>query len=75
MRKMKLFGLALIGPALLSGCAKTIVVTADSLCKDWRHETVSKADVLTDKTASGIEGNNESRGNWGCARGKNEAKG
>jgi len=65
----------LISPALLAGCSKNIVVTAEELCKSWRHQTVSKADVLTDKTAAPIEGNNESRAEWGCAPGQNKAKG
>ncbi len=61
---------------LLSGCAKTgqLVVTADALCKDWRHKTVSKNDKLTDQTASNIEADNLSRPNWGCEYGQNRSK-
>jgi hypothetical protein len=61
--------------ALLQGCAKSIVVTADELCRSWRHQTVSKSDTLTDGTAATIEGNNKSRGEWGCEPGQNKAKG
>jgi hypothetical protein len=50
-------------------------VTADELCRDWRHQSVSKDDKLTDKTASGIEGSNDARANWGCRPGENVAKG
>lgn len=64
----------LSAPVLLSGCASYIVATADELCKDWRHKTVSKADVLTEKTASDLEGDNGARVNWGCKPGENAAK-
>lgn len=59
---------------LLSGCASAFVVTASELCKDWRHQSVSKEDKLTDKTASGLEGSNDARVNWGCKPGENAAK-
>lgn len=59
---------------LLSGCANQHVVTAEELCNDWRHQTVSKDDQITQKTASGILASNASRTNWGCKFGKNEAK-
>lgn len=65
----------LTAPVLLTGCSSTTVVTAEALCKDWRHQTVSKDDKLTDKTASQIEGSNKSRVVWGCAAGQNKAKG
>jgi hypothetical protein len=65
--------LALLVP--LSGCAKQIVVTADALCKSWKHQTVSKRDVLTQDTAAGIEGNNKARPEWGCEYGQDQAKG
>lgn len=74
MRRTALFLSMLISPVLLTGCAQSIVATADQLCKDWRHQTVSKDDRLTDKTASGLEGSNEARVNWGCAPGQNKAK-
>lgn len=68
---------ALLSLGLLTGCAGTglVVVTAENLCKDWQHQQISKKDVLTDPTASQIEANNKSRPAWGCAYGKNEAKG
>ena len=76
MRKsLKLITVTLAALALLQGCAKSIVVTAEELCRSWRHQTVSKADVLTDGTAATIEGNNHSRGEWGCQPGQNKAKG
>lgn len=74
MSKMKLCALALILPVPLSGCATGFVATAENLCKDWRHQTVSKDDKLTDKTASQVEASNESRVNWGFEAGKNKAK-
>jgi outer membrane biogenesis lipoprotein LolB len=68
-----LLGLASL--ALLSGCSRTLprVVTADELCQDWQHKTVSKNDKLTQDTAAGIEADNKRRPAWGCAYGKNEA--
>jgi hypothetical protein len=72
---LRLATLMLTSPVLLAGCSKNIVVTAEELCRSWRHQTVSKADALTDKTAATIEGNNESRVEWGCAPGQNKAKG
>lgn len=60
----------------LAGCASIpmVVINADSLCRSWRHQTVSKADKLTNATAAGIEGNNRSRPAWGCQPGANRAK-
>lgn len=58
-----------------SGCAQTAIVNAENLCKDWRHQTVSKSDKLTEKTASQIEASNESRPTWGCKYGENKSKG
>lgn len=66
---------AIVLSSLLSGCAKSYVVTADELCRSWRHQTVSKDDKLTDGTASGIEGNNNARPAWGCQYGENKSKG
>jgi uncharacterized protein YceK len=75
MRTLKKLILPLSALVLLSGCSKQIVViAADELCKSWKHQTVSKKDVLTDGTASGIEGSNKARPEWGCEPGKNEAK-
>lgn len=59
----------------LGGCSKSFVVTADELCRSWRHQTVSKHDVLTEGTAATIEGNNKSRPEWGCEPGQDRAKG
>jgi hypothetical protein len=62
------------------GCASSwwqsppVFVSADKLCKSWRHQPTHKGDKLTDKTAAGIEGNNEARPAWGCERGANRAK-
>ncbi len=58
----------------LSGCGGTAIVTADKLCSDWRHQTVSKSDQITDGTASQIESSNKSRPQWGCEYGANKAK-
>ncbi len=66
---------ALALPVLLTGCATQRVVTVNELCASWRHQTISKADKLTDATASQIEGNNNARPTWGCQLGENKAKG
>jgi hypothetical protein len=36
------------------------------MCQSWKRQTISKNDKLTDLTASGIEGNNKARVDWGC---------
>jgi hypothetical protein len=74
MKQTLKFALLLSAPVLLAGCGKNFVVTAEELCRDWQHQTVSKHDTLTDKTASQIEANNKSRPNWGCQPGENRAK-
>lgn len=74
MRRMKRCGLTLSALVLLTGCSKTVVVTADELCRDWQHQTVSKDDKLTQGTAEQIEGSNKSRPAWGCEYGQNRAK-
>ena len=56
-----------------AGCTTPMIVTADELCKDWRHQTVSKHDKLTQETAEQIEANNLSRPAWGCKPGENRA--
>ena len=68
----------LAGLVLLSACAKTELaapIAAGELCRSWRHQTITQADVLTDKTAEQIEGSNKARPAWGCAYGANKAKG
>ena len=63
---------------LLSACAKTppvALIAADKLCESWRHQTIRKADKLTEDTAAQIEGNNKARPEWGCAFGENRVKG
>lgn len=74
MTPIKKFAMLLPLLVLLSGCAQNFVVTANELCQDWRHQTVSKDDQITDQTASQIEASNKSRVNWGCVAGKNVAK-
>lgn len=75
MRTLKKLIVPLSALALLSGCSqKIVVIAADELCKSWKHQTVSKKDVLTDETATIAEGNNKARPEWGCMLGKNEAK-
>lgn len=74
MRKMKRCVLTLSVLGLLTGCSKTVVVTAEALCKDWQHQTVSKDDKLTQGTAEQIEAGNKSRPEWGCEYGQNRAK-
>lgn len=59
-----------------AGCSllgKPVIVTAEQLCKDWGHMTVSKHDKLTQETAEQIEANNLSRPAWGCKLGENRA--
>lgn len=77
MSKVKRCAALLLLPVLLSACAGSpaAIVNADALCRDWRHQTVSKADKITDQTATDIEANNKSRPNWGCEYGANKAKG
>lgn len=55
--------LALLGP--LTGCATPFVVTATN-CDVGNLITISKKDVLTERTASDIEANNKSRLAAGC---------
>ena len=74
MRRLPRLMMPLLGLGLLSGCSSGLVVIAkDELCRGWRHQTISKDDKLTDKTASGIEGSNDARPAWGCAYGKDRA--
>ncbi len=77
MQRILKFVIMLASLVLSSACSKTLprVVTAEEICRDWRHQTVSKSDRLTEKTASTIESGNKSRPAWGCAYGRNEAKG
>ena len=74
MPKLQRLMIALLSLALLNGCASQYAVIAtEQLCQSWRHQTVSKHDKLTDKTASGIEGSNNARPAWGCQPGGNRA--
>lgn len=70
--------IALASPVLLTACAQTpkpALIASDRLCESWRHQTIRKADKLTDETASQIEGSNKARPEWGCEYGANRAKG
>lgn len=63
--------------ALLTGCAQTpapVPIATDKLCQSWRHKTITKADKLSEPTASQIEGDNKARPEWGCEYGENRAK-
>jgi len=63
---------------LLTACAKTpepVPIAANELCRSWKHQTITKADQLADKTAEKIEGNNKARPAWGCEYGADRAKG
>lgn len=63
------------GGVLASACSQVPrITTADELCRSWRHQSVSKADKLSQGTAEIAEGNNRARPAWGCEPGKNEAK-
>ena len=60
--------------SLLVGCAGTPkVITAQELCTDWRRQTISKHDKLTQGTAEQIEANNKTRQVWGCHKTENRA--
>jgi hypothetical protein len=74
LRNLRNIILPLASLVLLSGCSKTVVVTAEELCKSWRHQTVSKDDKITNDTAAVAEGNNKSRPEWGCEYGADKAK-
>jgi hypothetical protein len=68
----------LASQALLSACAqieKPAPIAAGDLCRSWRHQTISKDDQITDRTAQQIEGSNKARPAWGCVYGENRAKG
>jgi len=67
MRKLRSLILTLSVPVLLTGCGgSTVVIAIEELCGSWRYQDVSKNDKLTEKTASGIEGSNKARTDWGC---------
>ena len=67
--------LALLAALALAGCSpKYVVLSVDDLCQSWRHQTVSKADKLTQPTAAIADGNNRARPEWGCEPGKDQAK-
>jgi hypothetical protein len=70
--------LMLTSLALLTGCAETpkpVPIATDKLCQSWKHQKITKADKLAESTASGIEGGNKARPEWGCEYGENRAKG
>lgn len=63
---------------MLCACANKqdiALINTENLCKDWRDIYISKKDVLTEETASQIEGNNKARPAWGCQYGQDRAKG
>jgi len=64
MPRLARLALLLALPVALNGCAKTIVGIAS--CDIGNRVTVSKSDILTERTASEIEGNNRSRDAAGC---------
>lgn len=71
---MPLIACVLITAGIVSGCSSLPkVVTAAELCQDWRRQTVSKSDKLTQDTAAQIEANNKSRVVWGCHPKENRA--
>lgn len=78
MLKLLRYTILLSAPALLIACAKTpppAPIAAEHLCQSWRHQTIKKADRLTEDTAAQIEGSNKARPEWGCDYGHNRAKG
>lgn len=68
MSKMLKCASGLVCLGLLSGCAliPAGIVNSEALCADWKHQTVSKRDKITEETASQIEASNKSRPAWGC---------
>lgn len=61
----------------LSGCAKDTPpapIAIGKLCESWRHKKITKADKLSEETASMIEGDNKARVEWQCEYGENRAK-
>lgn len=77
MKRLLRLMMPLASLGLLPGCSSIpaeTVVDREQLCRSWRHQTVSKDDKLTDKTATGIEGNNGARTKWGCVWGRNQIK-
>jgi hypothetical protein len=72
MRRMKRCALLLTILGLSQGCAliqKPAPIARANLCRDWRHETISKDDQISEKTAAQIEAANKSRPAWGCKYG------
>lgn len=69
MRKVLLLTSLLAVQALSSGCDKNIasIVDVSLVCPSWKEVTLRKGDVLTDRTAQIIEGNNEARLAQGCS--------
>ena len=67
-RKLPPLSAALISLALLTGCAADTVTTVSiaKVCPAWPQIGVSKADKLTERTASQIEKSNIGRETLGC---------
>lgn len=66
MRKLKPL-VALLSSALLTACAATTETregTAAQICRSWQPITVSRKDVLTDRTAQEIAGSNAGNEQW-----------
>jgi hypothetical protein len=62
--KPKKLALLLLALAHLPGCASTrvqTVVSSKPFCRAMKHVCIKDADVLTDETATEIEGNNLGR--------------
>jgi len=64
MKRPTKLGALLVLLAPLAGCSKSIVAIAN--CNVGNIVTVSRQDVLTERTASDIEANNKSRRAAGC---------
>ena len=77
-RRRKLLAPILICLAVTaSGCASTqpVILTAQTLCKDWPVLTKSKHDQLTKQTAATMAASNAARPEYGCKPDSNEARG
>ena len=56
--RLVMYAIALAVLALLPGCASQLVATAEPFCDAAKPVCISRADILTEGTASQIEKNN-----------------
>ena len=75
-RPLTRFAILLCCAATASGCSSTkpVILTAETLCKDWKVQTKSKNDKLTIETAATMAASNAARPEYGCYVDRNEAR-